>query len=66
MFAFARNLVRMAAENEKPNSERLIEFTDARRASLELAQAVAEALKANGGRRQQLEASLARLQAERQ
>ena len=37
LFTFARNLVRMAAENEKPNSERLIEFTDARRASLELA-----------------------------
>src|SRR5688572_19348779 len=37
LFVFARNLVRLAAENEKPNAERLIEFTDARRASLELA-----------------------------
>ena len=35
-FDFARTLVRMASENEKPNGERLPEFTDARRASLEL------------------------------
>jgi len=35
LFGFARNLVRMAEENEKPNAERLPEFTDARRASLE-------------------------------
>ncbi|HEX3231637.1 MAG TPA: S46 family peptidase [Pyrinomonadaceae bacterium] len=35
-FDFARTLVRMAAETEKPNGERLPEFTDARRASLEL------------------------------
>ena len=34
---YARALVRLAAENEKPNSERLPEYTDARRASLELA-----------------------------
>src|SRR6266496_3187759 len=37
LFGFARTLVRLAAENEKPNAERLPEFTDARRASLELA-----------------------------
>jgi hypothetical protein len=36
LFNFARTLVRMAAENEKPNAERLPEYTDARRASLEL------------------------------
>ena len=36
-FDFARTLVRLAAENEKPNAERLPEYTDARRASLELA-----------------------------
>jgi hypothetical protein len=35
-FSLARNLVRMAMESEKPNAERLAEFTDARRASLEL------------------------------
>jgi hypothetical protein len=35
-FGFARTLVRMAAESEKPNAQRLPEFTDARRASLEL------------------------------
>jgi hypothetical protein len=35
-FEFARTLVRLAAENEKPNAERLPEYTDARRASLEL------------------------------
>jgi hypothetical protein len=35
-FTIARNLVRLAAENAKPNAERLPEFTDARRASLEL------------------------------
>ena len=37
LFSFARALVRLAAENQKPNAERLPEFTDARRASLELA-----------------------------
>src|SRR5688500_4990073 len=37
LFNFARVLVRLAAENEKPNLERLPEYTDARRASLELA-----------------------------
>ncbi len=36
-FGFARTLVRLAAENEKPNAQRLPEFTDARRPSLELA-----------------------------
>ena len=35
-FAFARTLVRLADENAKPNAERLPEYTDARRASLEL------------------------------
>jgi Peptidase S46 len=35
-FGIARTLVRLAAENPKPNAERLPEFTDARRASLEL------------------------------
>jgi len=35
-FPMARTLVRLAAENQKPNAERLPEFTDARRASLEL------------------------------
>jgi hypothetical protein len=35
-FGYARTLVRMAAESEKPNAQRLPEFTDARRASLEL------------------------------
>jgi hypothetical protein len=37
LFGIARTLVRLAAESEKPNSERLPEYTDARRASLELA-----------------------------
>ena len=37
LFGFARTLVRLAAESEKPNAQRLPEFTDARRASLELA-----------------------------
>jgi hypothetical protein len=37
LFNFARTLVRLAAESGKPNAERLPEFTDARRASLELA-----------------------------
>ncbi|MFN2530326.1 MAG: S46 family peptidase [Pyrinomonadaceae bacterium] len=37
IFGIARALVRLAAENEKPNAERLPEYTDARRASLELA-----------------------------
>jgi len=36
LFGYARALVRLAAENEKPNAERLPEYTDARRASLEL------------------------------
>lgn len=35
-FGIARTLVRLAAESAKPNGERLPEFTDARRASLEL------------------------------
>jgi len=35
-FGFARTLVRLAAENQKPNAQRLPEYTDARRASLEL------------------------------
>jgi peptidase S46-like protein len=35
-FGFARALVRLATESEKPNAERLPEYTDARRASLEL------------------------------
>jgi hypothetical protein len=35
-FGFARALVRLADENQKPNAERLPEYTDARRASLEL------------------------------
>ena len=37
LFDYARTLVRLAAENAKPNGERLLEYTDARRASLELA-----------------------------
>jgi len=37
LFNYARTLVRMAAESQKPNAERLPEYTDARRASLELA-----------------------------
>src|SRR5215217_6135696 len=36
LFTYARTLVRLATENEKPNAERLPEYTDARRASLEL------------------------------
>jgi peptidase S46-like protein len=36
-FGIARGLVRLATESEKPNAERLPEYTDARRASLELA-----------------------------
>jgi hypothetical protein len=36
LFDVARTLVRLAAENEKPNAERLLEYTDARRGSLEL------------------------------
>jgi len=36
LFNYARALVRLAAENQKPNAERLPEFTDARRNSLEL------------------------------
>ncbi len=37
LFGHARTLVRLAEENEKPNAERLPEFGDARRASLESA-----------------------------
>lgn len=37
LFGYARALVRMAEENEKPNAQRLPEFQDARRASLEAA-----------------------------
>jgi Peptidase S46 len=37
LFNYARTLVRMATESRKPNAERLSEYTDARRASLELA-----------------------------
>jgi hypothetical protein len=36
LFGFARTLVRLADENAKPNAQRLPEYTDARRASLEL------------------------------
>ncbi|HEY6804355.1 MAG TPA: S46 family peptidase [Pyrinomonadaceae bacterium] len=36
LFGFARTLVRLADENAKQNSDRLPEYTDARRASLEL------------------------------
>jgi hypothetical protein len=36
LFAKARDLVRLAAETNKPNAERLPEYTDARRESLEL------------------------------
>ena len=36
-FTFARALVRLADENAKPNNQRILEYTDARRASLELA-----------------------------
>jgi len=36
LFGFARAIVRLAAESAKPNAERLPEYTDARRASLEL------------------------------
>jgi Peptidase S46 len=35
LFTYARELVRMAAESVKPNAERLPEFTDAKRESLE-------------------------------
>ncbi|MGB9181946.1 MAG: S46 family peptidase, partial [Pyrinomonadaceae bacterium] len=37
LFNIARALVRLNTESEKPNAERLPEYTDARRASLELA-----------------------------
>jgi len=37
LFNIARTLVRLAEENQKPNAERLPEYTDARRPSLELA-----------------------------
>jgi hypothetical protein len=36
LFGLARTLVRLTAESAKPNAERLPEYTDARRASLEL------------------------------
>jgi hypothetical protein len=36
LFKIARDLVRLSVESEKPNAERLPEYTDARRASLEL------------------------------
>src|SRR5258706_8892136 len=36
-FGIARTLVRLAAERAKPNAQRLPEYTDARRASLDLA-----------------------------
>lgn len=36
LFSIARRLVRLAIESEKPNTERLPEYTDARRESLEL------------------------------
>src|SRR5574341_1201855 len=36
LFGFARTLVRLAEENQKPNAARLPEYTDARRGSLEL------------------------------
>ncbi len=36
LFTLARTLVRLAVERAKPNAQRLPEFTDARRASLEL------------------------------
>lgn len=36
LFSYARTLVRLAEENSKPNAQRLPEYTDARRASLEL------------------------------
>jgi len=35
LYGYARTLVRLAEENEKPNDKRLPEFTDARRAALE-------------------------------
>ena len=35
LFGVARHIVRLAEEGEKPNAERLPEYTDARRASLE-------------------------------
>jgi hypothetical protein len=37
LFGIARSLVRLAEESEKPNGQRLPEYTDAKRASLELA-----------------------------
>src|ERR1044072_2737336 len=36
-FGFARALVRLAEENAKPNNQSILEYSDARRASLELA-----------------------------
>ena len=35
LFGYARALVRLAEENEKPDAKRLPEYTDARRAALE-------------------------------
>jgi hypothetical protein len=37
LFSYARTLVRLAAESAKPNNERLPEFTDVRRPSIEAA-----------------------------
>ena len=37
LFSYARTLVRLAAESTKPNAQRLPEFTEARRASVEQA-----------------------------
>lgn len=37
LFGYARTLVRLAEESEKPNAQRLPEFTDARRGALEAA-----------------------------
>ena len=35
LYGYARTLVRLAEENEKPNDKRLPEYTDARRPALE-------------------------------
>ncbi|MFN2499537.1 MAG: S46 family peptidase [Pyrinomonadaceae bacterium] len=37
LWGYARTLVRLAEENEKPNADRLLEYSDARRAGLEAA-----------------------------